>query len=204
MCIGLGFLQLPVSWLFFFHLEFSASTFALVICRGRVWGDNPLQRCSCRGWQSPARGDNLDRMGAQTVPVLSGPGRLFVKWECISRPWHSSNAVCCCTHAGHSLRELRADGKGEENIAGALSPFYQQRDLRAFLHLRALAMMQPKETKDVCVCRKNGPVDAVSCPANGFTQQHIFQDRLTETQAKKSLPRHQRDGSTVGLEQSCA
>lgn len=95
------------------------------------------------------------------------------------------------------------DRKGEENIAGALSPFYQQRDLRAFLHLQALAMMQPKETKDVCMLQK-WPCGCCVVFSQWFYIQHIFQDRLTETQAKKSLPRHQRDGSTVGLEQSSA
>lgn len=88
-------------------------------------------------------------MGAHTVPVLSGPRCVFVN-ECAfpgSDTW--SSALCYCTHAGQCLRELWVDRKGEENIAAALSPFYQQRDLRAFLHLQALAMMQPKETKDV-------------------------------------------------------
>lgn len=51
---------------------------------------------------------------------------------------------------------------------------------------------------------KNGPVDAVSCSANGFTHGDVFQERLTEEQAKKSLPRHQRDGSNAGMKRSSA
>lgn len=71
--------------------------------------------------------------------------------------------------------------KREENLSGAFSPFYQQRDLRALLHPQALARMQPPQAKDAPVYSENGPVDALSCSANVFTYR---------TFARRGFPRH--------------
>lgn len=92
MCIGLGFLQLPARWLFFspriFSIYFGSDNLQRQSLRGHPCAMVQLQRVTV-----PTKGGNLDRIGAQTVPVLSGPRRLFVKWEWISWLWHSEQCT---------------------------------------------------------------------------------------------------------------
>lgn len=85
---------------------------------------------------------NLDRTGTKRASVPSAPKCLAIKWECISRLWHSEECALllhmCWVLSKGAVGWQKKRGK---NLSGAFSPFYQQRDLRAFLHLQSLAKM---------------------------------------------------------------
>lgn len=118
-----------------FHRPFAASALSLLIC-----GARRVQAAS--GGAGPqALGLSQEdpcRTGIRRASFPSAPTILAVKWEPVAWFWHSQH--CAFLH-GHCLKELWVDGKEEENLSGAFSPFYQQRDLRAFLHLQSLAML---------------------------------------------------------------
>lgn len=124
---------------------------SLIISSTRFVSANLQSRQSLRGalstlvqlemtvpWAQGLSLESPDRTGTKrpSVPCLLG---------CETRVHFPAltlrNALCSCTYTGHCLTELWVDRKGEENLSGAFSSFYQQRDVRAFLRLQSLAMM---------------------------------------------------------------